>query len=92
MPAVKHSTILLNAQDNVASALERLESGSVVPVEHDDLAQSYQVKLVQEIPLGHKFSLRDLRKGDKIIKFGMVIGTATADIAQGEHVSEHNLE
>jgi len=92
MTTVRRSTLLLNAQDNVASALEHLKAGAAVPVEHAELAQPYEVTLTQDIPLGHKFALCDVAKGQKVIKFGMVIGTATQDIAAGAHVSDHNLE
>jgi altronate dehydratase small subunit len=35
---------------------------------------------------------RAIRAGEKVLKYGAVIGTATADIARGEHVHTHNLE
>jgi len=92
MPDAKHMTLLMNANDNVASALDNLPAGSVVPVEHADLPAAREVQVVQDIPLGHKFALSNIQKGQKVVKFGMVIGVATQDILAGQHVSEHNLE
>lgn len=43
------------------------------------------------IPAGHKFALRDVAKGEKIIKYGDPIGIATMDIPQGAHVHTHNV-
>lgn len=41
---------------------------------------------------GHKFALKNIAKGEKVIKYGMPIGTATADIPAGEKVHTHNLK
>ena len=44
-----------------------------------------------EIPAGHKIALRDIGKGEAVIKYGAVIGRATAPIRAGEWVHTHNL-
>lgn len=44
-----------------------------------------------EIPAGHKRALCDIKKGEYVIKYGEVIGRASADIAKGEWVHSHNL-
>lgn len=44
------------------------------------------------IPYGHKIALVAVARGASIIKYGQVIGRATADIAPGDHVHVHNLE
>ena len=41
---------------------------------------------------GHKYAVRDIAKGESIIKYGMPIGHATEDIKKGEHVHTHNLK
>ena len=38
------------------------------------------------IPAGHKFALRDIKKGETVIKYGQVIGRATCDIKTGDWV------
>jgi altronate hydrolase len=40
---------------------------------------------------GHKYALRLIKAGENVIKYGMPIGHATADIAAGEHVHVHNV-
>lgn len=41
---------------------------------------------------GHKYAIRDIAKGESIIKFGQPIGHATQDIKAGEHVHTHNVK
>lgn len=41
---------------------------------------------------GHKYALRDIAKGENIIKYGNPIGHATCDIKKGEHVHTHNVK
>ncbi len=44
------------------------------------------------IPAGHKFALRDIAKGEYVIKYGEIIGRATSDIQKGEWVHTHNVK
>lgn len=41
---------------------------------------------------GHKYALSDIRKGETVVKYGFPIGTACANIKQGELVHSHNLK
>lgn len=41
---------------------------------------------------GHKYAVRDIKKGEQIIKYGFPIGIATQDIKCGEHIHSHNLK
>ncbi|MCI8980439.1 MAG: altronate dehydratase, partial [Clostridia bacterium] len=41
---------------------------------------------------GHKVALRDINKGENIIKYGYPIGYAICDIKQGEHIHTHNIK
>lgn len=41
---------------------------------------------------GHKYAIRDIQKGEPIIKYGFPIGVATDDIKCGEQVHSHNLK
>ncbi len=40
---------------------------------------------------GHKYALKDIGKGESIIKYGYPIGLATEDIRAGEYVHTHNV-
>ena len=64
--------------DNVAVALENIAIG--------------EFSAVNDIPKGHKIALKNIAKGENIIKYGMPIGYALDDIAAGEHVHTHNVK
>lgn len=87
---LQRKAIVVDEKDNVASALANLKKGEVVEVKVG--SKLYTIKLVSQIPFGHKFALGKILKGEPIIKYGEVIGRATADIEAGEHVHVHNVE
>jgi (2R)-sulfolactate sulfo-lyase subunit alpha len=45
-----------------------------------------------DVPIGHKVALKDLKAGDTAIKYGQDIGRITADVGKGSHVHVHNLK
>lgn len=49
------------------------------------------VRLESELS-GHKVALRDIKKGENVIKYGYPIGYALEDIKAGEHVHTHNIK
>jgi altronate hydrolase len=67
--------------DNVAVALRPLAAGR----------SAAGVTAASDIAKGHKIAVRPIAAGEQVIKFGFPIGTATRDIAAGEHVHTHNL-
>lgn len=81
--------IVIHERDNVATALTSLAAGTRVRVEVQGCTES--ITLASDIPMGHKFGLRDIVKGQPLIKYGEPIGVAAADISQGEHVHVHNV-
>lgn len=48
------------------------------------------VALERAIEAGHKIALDDIKPGEAIIKFGQIIGYASAPVVAGEHVHTHN--
>ena len=44
------------------------------------------------IPAGHKIAIKDVKKGEKVIKYGEVIGVAKEDIKTGDWVHVHNVK
>jgi len=85
---VLRRTILLHAKDNVATALTDLEKGEQINASLDDI--SVDVTLHENVEFGHKYALRDMAKGEEVIKYGMPIGKALSDIHAGEWVHVHN--
>lgn len=85
---MENVAILLNPTDNVATALRDLEADDSVTVMLEDV--TYTVILREDIAFGHKYALRDIRKGEEILKYGLPIGKALEDIRAGDWVHVHN--
>ena len=85
----KTKAIVINEKDNVATALKSLRAGTKVSVELQGCIE--KIKLLSEIPRGHKFALRDIEEGEAVIKYGEPIGQSTGRITRGEHVHVHNV-
>jgi len=79
-------TIQLSPGDNIVVLTKSVAEGSEVTIEGRVFV------LPVALGLGHKVAARPIRKGDKIIKYGAPIGSATRDIAAGEHVHLHNMK
>ncbi len=77
-------TIKIHPLDNVVVALSDLEAGEKIP-EGDILTK-------EKISGGHKIALKNIKKGEDIIKYGNVIAKAKSDIEAGEWVHTHNAE
>jgi altronate dehydratase len=73
----------------LATAVTPHETRSTVSLEVQGRAE--KVKLLSDIPMGHKFALRGIDQGTDVIKYGEPIGRTTAAIAKGEHVHVHNV-
>ncbi len=50
------------------------------------------IRAMEDIPLGHKLALRDIEKGETILKYGHDIGKAVAEIPRGHHAHVHNVK
>ncbi|WP_018231713.1 UxaA family hydrolase [Thioalkalivibrio thiocyanodenitrificans] len=57
-----------------------------------DQDKDLKVKVRNDIPIGHKFAIRDLADGDTVIKYSTDIGRMVKPAQAGEHVHVHNLK
>ncbi len=85
----KKAIIVIDEKDNVATALETLNAGEKVSFEVQGHIE--KIKLLTDIPMGHKLALRDIEKGESVIKYGEPIGQSTSKISRGEYVHVHNV-
>jgi hypothetical protein len=76
----------LHAADNVLTVIATLEAGTHIRIGDADIA------VPSRLPLGHKIAARPIAEGEKIVKYGAPIGSATRAIAAGEHVHTHNVQ
>jgi altronate dehydratase small subunit len=76
----------IDAKDNIVVVCRRIEQGDKINVEGEEMIMS------SSFGLGHKMAARNIEAEEKIIKFGLPIGSATTSIAKGEHIHLHNMK
>ena len=82
----------VNDLDNVATIFANgITDGTIIEV-RDKKGNSENVKVIGDVPYGHKIAVKDIKKDEIITKYGEEIGIATADIKVGEYVHVHNLD
>jgi len=79
MKAVK-----ISEQDNVAVVTSQVKAGEVL--------DGTSIVALSDIPQGHKIALYDLKKGDQVVRYGVVLGYMLEDIKAGAWINEFNLE
>ena len=83
--------IMMDAKDNVATALISLKMGDTVMVVSSSNNKVCEIRVTKAIPFGHKVAIMAISKGGEVIKYGEVIGCASQDIAPGDYVHIHNV-
>lgn len=78
--------IRINPLDNVVVVREIIEPLYFEQI--DEMRVIFEITL----GLGHKVAAVPIKYGEKIIKFGVPIGSATMDIDAGAHVHVHNMK
>ena len=77
----------INERDTVAILPVKTHVGDEVCI--TGTSETYTA--VDEIPAGHKIALKDLKKGELVIKYGIPIGVMGMDCPVGGWVHDHNL-
>ena len=85
-PSIDRRLLLLSDRDNVIVTCASLKSGDVVTLDGET------VTVRADAPLGFKIARCDLAPGDKVLKYGAIIGSATAAIQRGDVVHLHNMK
>jgi altronate dehydratase small subunit len=81
--------IVLNASDNLATLIDPGLAGEVVRLQGEI---SGEVRLLQDIPFGHKVCIAVTPKDSLVLKYGQVIGRASQIVQVGDHMHVHNIE
>ena len=82
----KKKAVLINQIDNVLVSCVHLPINEVIE------NQGQTITCKDNIGAGHKVANSYIKKGQKIIRYGVSIGSATVDIKIGEHVHLHNMK
>ena len=77
--------------DNVATMLCDAKAGEEVSVYDENHHQVRTMEAKDNIPYGNKIALYDIKKDEKIIKYGEKAGIVYRDITAGTLVHVHNV-
>lgn len=87
---MKFDALLINSKDNVATSLREINENEEILVGENK--KTTNLIIYEKISYGHKFAMKDIKKGEHIIKYGEVIGKAIKKIPAGYHAHVHNIE
>ena len=83
------TVLQLDPRDNVLVALTTLDLGT--KVQFGPAASLASCMVTQTIPAKHKMALVDLKPGDLIFMYGMVVGEAVEPIPRGGLLTTRNI-
>jgi altronate dehydratase len=84
-----HKDILvMDGSDNVAVCLRDIAAGEQLVLAASD---GEALTARDAVPRGHKICTRKIARGEPVVKYGEVIGKASAPIDVGQHVHVHNV-
>ena len=76
----------INPADSVVVCLCAKQKGEIIEVD------GQRITINQDTPAGHKILIKDVEKGEDIIKYGYPIGHAQQALKAGDWVNEYNLK
>ncbi len=82
--------MIIDPTDNVIVMAEAAAKGDEVC--YEVLGKKNSLTAATDVPVYHKMATVEIRKGERVIKYGNIIGLATEDIPKGAHVHVHNVE
>lgn len=83
---VMSPVILLHPDDNVLVCRSDVAEAQLLSIDGHD------VPALTAVGVGHKIARRDLAVGDRVSKYGALIGSMTVAVVAGEHVHLHNMK
>ena len=89
---MKHGILLHEPKDDVGVAVADLKKGSSIGAVTLKGKRAGSVKLLNNVPLGHKVAMRDIARDQPVIKYGRAVGKAVQPISRGAHVHTHNVK
>lgn len=84
--ATDNRLLVLSPADNVAVVRQAISAGEKLMV------SGCEVVIAAYTGAGHKIARCDIGPGDKVLKYGVPIGSATCPIVTGDHVHLHNIK
>lgn len=75
----------IHQDDNVLVALQDIPVGTEISF------NGHNIQLQQNISAKHKFLINDIREGDPITMYGVLVGKASKNIGRGETITTENV-
>ena len=79
------AALRIHPDDNVVVAVRAVNAGADIA-----LAGS-AIRALEAVPSGHKIAARDLAAGERVVKYGHVIGETSQAVPRGGWVHTHNM-
>lgn len=83
---MKHRVLKVHRKDNVIVALTNLTKGETISFEGADYT------LQDDIPAKHKFFMQDMKTGDEVIMYAVLVGKAQMNIPKGSRMTTENTK
>ena len=80
------SYLKINALDNVVVAISNLKAGEVI------IDGTHEIILKDDVPAGHKVTLKNLSEGENVIKYGYPIGHVRENVEAGKWINENQIQ
>ena len=76
----------INPADNVVVAISNLAAGEVI------CDGDKEIVLKEDVPAGHKVTLKDFAEGEDVIKYGYPIGHVRSSVEAGKWINENQIQ
>jgi len=83
--------ILIDEKDNVATVTSNIETSESLEILNSDGSIISEIVSLDDIPSGHKISVKNISIENRVTKYGEIIGFVSSDILIGQWVHVHNL-
>lgn len=79
--------IMIDEADDVITVLQDIQQHTEIVLQDGSV-----ITATEDIPCFHKMAIRNIPKGDVVLRYGAPIGYATQPICVGQWVHIHNLD
>lgn len=83
---MQRKSLMINPKDSVVMVLEDSMKGDTVTV-----PGAGEIVLLENVEFAHKVLIKELKKGEPVIKYGEEIGYMLTDACPGTWIHNHNM-